>query len=354
MDRRPKTEDITWFLDLHRRGQIDLTPTYQRRSVWTRKDRQFFLDTIFRDFPSPAVYLHKTLDEQGLPTYHVVDGKQRLESIFKFVENKLKLSSDFGDSLLDGKRWKDLRDEQELKHRFWNYQISVEMLSVIDAGVVNEVFDRLNRNSRKLTAQELRHARFDGWFINFVETEIEQPDWKDLKLATTARARRMADSQFLSELAVVLLDGRIAGFDQESLTEYYGKYDDLDDPESEFDADAFVREFNRSRQYICQMQDASEVVTKHCGKLVNFYSLWCSVALEHPSLSAGALSDRYGAFMDKVNELATQGENLAEFLKMDTQDKYEIAFNYLGSMRGASTDLSQRLLRHEALKDTLL
>jgi hypothetical protein len=56
MKRRPTTQDITWFLDLDRNKQLDLDPPHQRRSVWTRKDKQFFLDTIFRDFPSPAIF----------------------------------------------------------------------------------------------------------------------------------------------------------------------------------------------------------------------------------------------------------------------------------------------------------
>jgi hypothetical protein len=33
MKRRLTTQDITWFLDLHRNKQLDLDPPYQRRSV---------------------------------------------------------------------------------------------------------------------------------------------------------------------------------------------------------------------------------------------------------------------------------------------------------------------------------
>ena len=62
MDRRPTTQDITWLLDLERNSQLDLDPPYQRRSVWTRK-----------------VFLHKSMTDDGAATYHVVDGKQRLQ-----------------------------------------------------------------------------------------------------------------------------------------------------------------------------------------------------------------------------------------------------------------------------------
>src|SRR5437870_1007911 len=97
MQRRPSTQDLTWLLDLHQNRQLDLEPPYQRRSVWTRKDKQFFLDTIFRNFPSPAIFLHKTVDEGGKATYHVVDGKQRTQTILDFVNDRVRMANDFGD-----------------------------------------------------------------------------------------------------------------------------------------------------------------------------------------------------------------------------------------------------------------
>src|ERR1700678_2713686 len=217
MNRRPTTQDITWLLDLNRNGQLDLDPPYQRKSVWTSKDRQFFLDTIFRDYPSPAIFLHKTIAADGSSTYHVVDGKQRLETILSFVNNKVRIAKDFGDVRLNGKNWKQLEGEQELRRRLWNYQIPVEMVDVIEGNVVNEVFDRLNRNSRRLTDQELRHAKFEGWFITTAEAEEEKDSWKKLGIVTTARAKRMADTQFISELLMVVITQGAAGFDQDAI-----------------------------------------------------------------------------------------------------------------------------------------
>ena len=171
MKRRPTTQDLTWLLDLDLNKQLDIDPPYQRRSVWTLKDSQFFLDTIFRDYPSPAIFLHKTIDEGGKSTYHVVDGKQRIKTILDFVNDRIKIAKNFGDIRLNGKRWIDLKGEQDLKQKLWNYQITVEMIDDVEGSVINEVFDRLNRNARRLTPQELRHARFEGWLISEVEAE---------------------------------------------------------------------------------------------------------------------------------------------------------------------------------------
>jgi len=128
MNRRPSTQDVTWLLDLSRNNQLDLESPYQRRSVWTLKDRQFFLDTIFRNYPSPSIFLHKTIDDAGKSTYHVVDGKQRLETILNFVDDKIRLSPNYGDVQLDGKKWSDLTEMPNIRQRFWNYQITVDQL----------------------------------------------------------------------------------------------------------------------------------------------------------------------------------------------------------------------------------
>ncbi len=88
MQRRPTTQDISWFLDLYKNGQLDLDPPYQRRSVWSPKDRRFFLDTIFRGYATPAIYLHKEMDEKGSVKHAVVDGKQRLETIINQLESR--------------------------------------------------------------------------------------------------------------------------------------------------------------------------------------------------------------------------------------------------------------------------
>lgn len=113
MQRRTSSQDVSWLIDLHNKGQLDMDPPYQRRSVWNLKDRQYFLDTIFGDYSSPPIYLHK-LDAEEY-RYAVVDGKQRLETIFLFVNNEVPLASSMQRENLRGKRWNQLeRLEKQL------------------------------------------------------------------------------------------------------------------------------------------------------------------------------------------------------------------------------------------------
>ena len=350
MQRRPSTQDLSWLVDLYRNGQLDLDPPYQRRSVWTRSDKQFFLDTIFRNYPSPAIFLHKTIADDGKPTYHVVDGKQRTQTILDFIEDRLKISQDYGDMRLGGKKWSQIQGEQSLRENFWNYQLTVEMIDVVDGSIVNEVFDRLNRNARKLTRQELRHAKFDGWFISQAETEASRQEWRDLGIVTTSRAKRMIDVQFISELMLVVLENKINGFDQDAIDTFYAKYDELGEMGPRLDIDDFDQKFSETRSYLVKM-DSRGAVSRHTKGYGDFYTLWALVALSDNLPDSKDLARRHTAFMKKV-ELLREQQDLEAFLQ--NKRNYAWPLIYYNNSRGASTDLTPRSDRLRSLKESIL
>lgn len=353
MDRKPNLQTITWLLNLRRFGQLDLEPPYQRKSVWSRKERQRFLDTIVRNYPSPAIFLHVTYSPDGSPEYHVVDGKQRLTTILDFVENKIRLATDFGDTRIDGKRWKDLEGFPAIRKSFWNYKLTVEEIDDVAEPVVREVFERLNRNSRKLEPQEMRHARFDGWLISFLENEVDSTAWKELRLWTPARAKRMYDVQVLSELAAVIIRGAPAGFDQGALDSLYAEYDDVEVEEgNEFDADAVRARFERANGVLNGIEQANSAVTRYARSMVHLYPLWCVVGLNDDALpEVSSLSDRYEQFMEAFSTMRDADQ--ADPTRDRSQDDLYVRA-YLNNATGASTEEPQRMERYRALRNYLL
>lgn len=349
MDRRPTTQDITWLLDLDRNNQLDLDPPYQRRSVWTPKDRRFFLDTIFRNYPSPAIFLHKNISDDGRVKYFVVDGKQRLETILNFVRNKLRISGEYGDARLDNKKWKDISGDLDLKHRFWNYQITVEMIDAREGDLVRNVFDRLNRNSRRLTAQELRHAKFEGWFISRAEAEADLEEWAALGVATRARSNRMIDVQFISELMAVLIRERPLGFGQEELDALYAEYEDTQEV-ADFSEVDFDEKFSKSKETLLALEAIDNTVTKWARGFGHLYTLWCVVALSDSLPEISAVAGRYASFMAKVDELADHPADQS----LPVGPEYPLAAKYRENARGASTEETQRIARFDALRSALI
>jgi hypothetical protein len=279
----------------------------------------------------------------------VIDGKQRIETIVLFAQNSLAVDLGYGDVRLAGKKWKTIASELDLKERFLNYDLSVEYIDTHDNQFINEVFDRLNRTSRKLERQELRHAKYDGWFITAAETEAEKEEWERLGVVTKARMRRMKDVQCISELLIVLLKDAVVGYNQDVLDTVYAEYDSPHETFPDFRESDFHSKLDLTKGYIIQMEYHNSAITKSARGFTDFYSLWAFVARNLDSLAPPEINAaRYAQFMSKVAALAkTKDINLIR--------NYEnSAYVYLKNSVQSSTDYPQRVTRNNILESVLL
>ncbi len=79
---RAQTWNINDFSSRASRGKLNLSPSYQRGDVWPTSDSQMLIESIMRGIPLPSVII---LKPEGNAPYEVVDGKQRLTSILRFI-----------------------------------------------------------------------------------------------------------------------------------------------------------------------------------------------------------------------------------------------------------------------------
>lgn len=339
--RMSSPQQVTWFLDLNHTGNLNLNPPYQRKSAWTLEIRQYFLDTIFRNYPCPAVFIHNETDDNGKTIYNVVDGKQRLKTILDFADDKIPIGDNFFDSSMAGKRFSEIQVEQ--KKMFWDYAIVVDTVHLTNIDIIGDIFDRLNRNTIKLNEQELRHAKYNGWFITEAENEAEDPFWKNIKISTVAKSRRMHDVQIISELMMIILERKIVGFSHNHITETYAKYNHVEELETESMIDTYQEEKERIKGFINDMINTRKEIFEWIGITANLYVLWAAIALEKmPPLEQ--FTNRYVDLMQKMYSIARDvSEN-----KMT--DRYSDAYVYYDSIRGANTDLKHREQRFATLK----
>src|SRR5712692_5961883 len=85
MKHASRPQSISWFQDQYRTGRLELRPPFQRKPVWTDKQRSFLIESILMDIPIPEVYVQVTQGDDGTEQYGVVDGQQRLRTILQFV-----------------------------------------------------------------------------------------------------------------------------------------------------------------------------------------------------------------------------------------------------------------------------
>lgn len=218
-----------------------------------------------------------------------------------------------------------------------------------DTQTVNFAFDRLNRNMRKLESQELRHARWDGWFIQLVESECEKLEWKTIGIATAARSKRMKDAQFISELLLCLFEKKQHGFDQDNLDRAYGRYDDLEECAVEVNTDDFLHDLEVAKSYLISMQEHNECVRKHASSLAHMYTLWAAVALHMEELGCATdFADIFKRFMEEGKVIMADQSRLSAALASNDPLTRTLVV-YQQAAKGAATDLNPREKRLEAL-----
>ena len=334
-DRNPRPTDIDWFNDLLAFKRLDLEPPYQRYSVWSVGYKQYFIDTILGDFPCPSIFLHKENISSTEHIYHVVDGKQRLLAIFGFQNNEFHLDRDHDE--FPGKYWDDL--PPDVQTRFGNYKISVEILTTSNRSYLKDVFDRLNRNVRRLNKQELRHARHEGPFIQLVETLTKERFWKDIGLSTPARMRDMRDVEFVSEIFLLTVHGVQDGH-YRVLDDYYAKYDD----EESFQDIEDYQSIYEEGQGIMKRLGISFLRSTRFNNLHDFYSLWAAL-LKYVESADSIDYEASCAKLEAFTERVTDPDNIAP--------DDEIALKYSDAVRQGANKRANRQLRADILKDLI-
>lgn len=78
------TWPITQFVQYASYEELELSPSYQRAEVWPNSDSQMLIESVLRGIPLPSVILLQRSDGAGT-SYEVVDGKQRLTAILRFM-----------------------------------------------------------------------------------------------------------------------------------------------------------------------------------------------------------------------------------------------------------------------------
>lgn len=162
---------ISDIVKFYERGRININPSYQRHYRWTNEQKTKFIESILLKYPVPPIITIKTENDNGLYNYEIIDGIQRMSTIFEFVnaksvdgksiENKVqtlkKLEGANEFTELNGKNWSNFKEEQ-FDFIFESSTLLFINLTTDKEDVKYEMFERLNTLSTELSAQEVRNS----------------------------------------------------------------------------------------------------------------------------------------------------------------------------------------------------
>lgn len=183
------------------RGNIDMDPKFQRRSAWDVQRKSHLIESLIIGLPIPNLVLAESRDKRG--KFIVIDGKQRLSSLFDFMSEKA--PEPFALRNLSVRPDLNGIDYKELQKTFSadaNFLENAPIRTVVIRNWPSEyflyvIFDRLNSGSLPLSPQELRRALQPGALLDYIDEFLANSAIVRDALGWTKPDKRMRDSEIV-------------------------------------------------------------------------------------------------------------------------------------------------------------
>lgn len=183
-----------------------LNPEYQRRKRWDNGKKSRLIESFIMNVPLPPIFLY----EYDYAKFEVMDGLQRLTTIYDFYSGNFALESMGYWTELEGKTYTDLPTEIQkgIDRRYISSIVLLEETAKTpkEAEELKQiVFERLNSGGEKLTPQETRNALYNGNFnqlcIKLSQNKKFRSMWSipltEETLITSEMYRKMGDVELV-------------------------------------------------------------------------------------------------------------------------------------------------------------
>jgi hypothetical protein len=198
---RPGEPEVRSLFEKSKRGRLILQPDFQRQFVWDRRKASRLVESVLLRVPLPIIYLSEQPDGKE----YVIDGQQRLTSLFAFIDGRFPGGEPF--KLIGLTAYKELNKksfaelDEQLQNRIQDYSLrTVTLLRQSDADLKFEIFERLNTGSEPLNDMELRNCVHRGSYNTFLKELAAEPDFLEL-LGLAGPDKRMRDVELVLRFA---------------------------------------------------------------------------------------------------------------------------------------------------------
>lgn len=162
----------------HDREEI-LIPKFQRGWVWRPPQASKLVESFLLGLPVPSIFVYKDPSEKQV----VIDGQQRLRTIWGFFEGKLPDGSPFYlrgvDPQWEGKFYNTLKETDRIRFRDSTLRVViVEQIDPKDKTSIYHIFERLNTGGTGLTPQEVRNSSYHGPFNDLIIELNKDATWR--------------------------------------------------------------------------------------------------------------------------------------------------------------------------------
>jgi len=337
-----RSYSVADFLEWNAGNLLDLSPKFQRRSVWTRAAKSFLIDTILRGKPMPKVLLTQDLiNQKNVRT--VVDGQQRIRAILDFVAGSFTVLSAHNAEHA-GKVFAEL--DQDSQGAILQYEIGVDLLYNVSLAEMLDIFARINTYSVVLNTQEKLNAKYLGVFkTSAYELGFAYVSYLlDGGVLTEKNVSRMGEAQLASDLLVSLVGGIQT---IKNIEKYYREYEQFEAIPTDI-ASAIVR-YKEAMTFIGAIYNAPNLRNSNWSRPHWFYTLFNCVA--HALMPVAGLEDAPRPVLteDTVQHWRSALDELSaqyDYYTIDNDNDIPAAFaKFINYAQRRTTDTEARIER---------
>ena len=186
-----KHYSLRQLVDMIADGDIDLAPDFQRQYVWKHRQRWSLIESLLLGIPLPSFYFNENTSGQ----LQVVDGVQRLTTIFQYVNQKaFKLGGVTYLHDLEGQGFDDLA--VMFRRRLNSAQFVAHVIDPQTPYRVKfDIFRRINTGGSPLSAQEIRHCMSGARSRKFLKELATDESFSTATGGALSGHPRMADRE---------------------------------------------------------------------------------------------------------------------------------------------------------------
>ena len=163
-----RSESVQRMYSFYREKKLIVNRRYQRKLVWSIDEKAAFIDSVLKEFPVP-LFLFAEGKREEETIYEIIDGMQRLNALFSYIENEFALNGVYFDleATAETKLLKDtgiikqktpLLDRKICADKIASYVLPISSYRSTDEETIDDIFRRINANGKHLSKQEIRQA----------------------------------------------------------------------------------------------------------------------------------------------------------------------------------------------------
>jgi hypothetical protein len=176
-------------------------PSFQRRYVWTNVLASRLIESILLNVPIPPCYLSQNEDYE----LDVIDGQQRLFSIYRFLHNQYPLTG--LEVLKELNRQRFHKIPPKLQRQLKTHTLRCVLITNESHPEIKfDVFQRLNTNTVPLNAQELRNCIYRGSLNTYLKDAVAYEPWLRI-LGKKQPDKRMRDEELVLRFLAFWIQG---------------------------------------------------------------------------------------------------------------------------------------------------